>query len=89
MKKLEELERKYTLKLNAAEAGFLTVFLWDNRDERSEKAMNYIMLQLVAIRREMGAKVGVTVEKLPNGMIKFTSKDGTTIIREPYGWERY
>ena len=86
---MEESERKYTIKLNAFEAGFLTTFLWDNRDERSEKAMQYIMLQLVAIRREMGEKAGIKVEKLPNGMIKMTAKDGTTIIREPYGWEKY
>ena len=82
-------ERRFTIKLNACEAGFLTTFLWDNRDERSEKTMKYIMLQLVAIRREMGEKVGVTVEKQPNGMLKFTAEDGTTIIREPYGWEVY
>ena len=81
-------ETVFFLKLNVFEAGVLTSFLDSNRDERSEQVLKKVWQQLLFIQNELREKAGVKVEKLPNGFLKLTARDGTTIIREPYSWEK-
>lgn len=83
------MERPYIIKLNAFEAGFLHSFLWKHKDEESQKALWYVMEQCLGIQRKIREQAGVKVEKLPNGLLKMTAADGTTIVREPYEWEKY
>lgn len=85
--KLEELERKYTIKLNAFEVGTLVGLLGKHRAEADR--LNNVLQQLIKWSRKMKEDAGVKVEKLADGLLKFTDCDGTTIIRAPYPWENY
>lgn len=80
---------KYTVQGSAFELGFLLGFISKHEDKRSREVLQNIKQQLIAIQDSLKKRVGVTVEKLPNGMLKFVALDGTTIIREPYEWEEY
>lgn len=82
-------QSRWLITLNTFEVGFLTSFVWDNKDERSDRVLTNFFKQLTSIQKKIREAAGVKVKKLPNRMLQMTSKDGTTIVRERYPWENY
>lgn len=79
--------RTYTIAVNSFQAGALLSHIWYNMGARSRKPMESVIQQLIDITNQIKENAGVTTEKLGNGTIKMTSKDGTVIVRQPYEWE--
>jgi len=78
----------FNIEVNSFQAAALLSMLWDSENSNTKRAMNSVIQQLIEIFQAIKEKAGVTTEKLANGTIKMTSKDGTTIIRTPYEWEK-
>lgn len=79
----------YTVRLGAFEVGVLLNFLSRMEDDPSVRKLGALKQQLIIIAKRIQKEAGVTVEKLPDGTIKMTDRDGNVIIRPPYEWENY
>lgn len=82
------MERNLKINLNAYESGYLLTFIYRNKNGQDTKILENVIDQLQQIGWKIKEEAGVKVEKLPNGYFKLTDKDGNTVIREPYEWEK-
>ena len=74
------------IKANAYQCGALTGMVMQ-ANPQSQRMMDSVLKQLIAIKKQFEEDAGVTKEVLPGGAIMSTDKDGTVIIREPYPHE--
>jgi len=82
------MERNQKINLNTYECGYLLSFIYRNKNNEDTSELKNIIDQLIQIAWNIKEEAGVKVEKLPKGYFKLTDKDGNTIIRKPYEWEK-
>jgi len=75
----------FTIQINVFEAGVLVSTIWQSNNRDSLKN---VFKQLLEISKKLREEAGVKVEYLGNGRVKITDKDGNTIYREMYEWEK-
>lgn len=75
-----------TIKANALQCGILTAMVMSALPQ-TQRIMDSVQKQLLAIKKQFEKDAGVTKEVLPGGAIMSTDKDGTVIIREPFPHE--
>jgi len=74
----------FQISIKTFEVGVLLSILWDHP---CRQQLMGIINQLRDIGEQIQRKAGVKIEKLPDGRLKLTDREGNVIIRPPYGWE--
>jgi hypothetical protein len=75
----------HTIKMNAWELGLLIQIIW--KSDYKDQLMG-VFNQIIEAHQVIKDQNGVTVEKLPGGMVKIVDKDKNVIIRQLYEWEK-
>lgn len=81
-------ERRFIVKLNAFESGVLLGMIDNPKNAKQKEVLDEVMVQLIEHAKIMREEAGVTVMHLPNGLLQLQDRDGNTIVREPYEWEK-
>lgn len=81
----KEKLQKFPIYLNAFEAGILTPVIYQSGQKHY---LENVFKQLMEVAKEIRKLAGVTVEYLGDGKVKMIDKDGNTITREMYPWEK-
>jgi len=76
--------KKYPINVDAFEGGILISTIWESRNRELLKA---VFDQLLGIQKEIRKEDGVQIEDHGDS-ITMTDKDGTTITRLKYDWEK-
>ena len=84
MEILGEKMKKYPINVDAFEGGILISTIWESRNRELLKA---VFDQLLGIQKEIRKEDGVQIEDHGDS-ITMTDKDGTTITRLKYDWEK-
>lgn len=85
---LHNMERNLKINLNPFESAYLLTFIYRTKNDRDTNILKNVIEQLQQIGWKIKEEAGVKVEKLPNGYVKLTDKDGNIVIRKPYEWEK-
>ena len=76
-------DKKNPLSLNSFEQGFLMSVIGDKREK-----VPGVWRQLANLMDRFREEAGVKITDLGNNLVQLKDKDGATIIREKYEWEK-